>query len=960
MFQSLFHSSDKNDYNDGNKIKSSKGSNGNTVTNEGSKKKKKEQKKRKIIQNDADDAERKHPSPPPTKKKKRESTLKEEEKGLETKHHKKQQKGPPSKEAMELSAKLKSLSIQKRIQEALDLYHHESNRFIRDEHHACIVIDCCSRCGNVEQGERIYHDLIDQQKKKRIHIQTKTALLKGYVHSGMMDKACSLYYSHDVMKNANVRTLNTLLRGCLWSAATIYYDDRRRDRYNVYGGVVSSEHVWPSSSVSTSNAQKHHHNHHHHHHHYGQKKNATMVPDLSSFEYSITLLCQALRTDEAEARTKLLEEMHEIQITPSAPSSSSPMTQAAKSITKGASHHLNNADTKISFHILKETSNQGDNGDDSNMHDNMDVLETLCVAYLALARACTLLGKHNKGREYASIAQSITFTLLSSSNNQISHNNNNNNFGGGKGGKRSWKTAGTASNHSNHGNDSSVLDQQQSRREISNRLYRQHRVHEMQSEANMIYNACKCRLLQVEENEGKEYQQKVQSMNLPFYLITRLLYFNGGGTTDLSTMESTPSSSSASYQEQPQLELLSSLWNSFGLATAMKEMHSTDNTSKKDGIPSHSKHALNHRDCNAIMDTLDFDKAQRTIDSDGYINFSHVFSTRNKDNKSSRNLQQQPTYLELGSGFGEWAVHQATNNPSCNYVAVELRADRVGQIFAKTMINDSKNHNTGDSYGQPLENLCCIGSECGHLLHHRIKKGSISKIFINHPEPPTQTFGSNSEVLASIASGHGAEPAHMLNSQTLISAMRCLDETDGELVIVTDNRWYAKLLCCTLVKVTSKAVVNDDDNDGMSLYNKKFDKQSGIRQIETFQSKKNNSRENIILYEGTPNEAINHCTIRDQTGSSYFDRLWRSGAGTHAEVEKRFIICLRRTASPCVKEEGRNGNEKHSTNLFKKKYNKKERSKKIKAKKRNPEKQRLRNEKRLQKKKSLLEQGKGA
>lgn len=58
-------------------------------------------------------------------------------------------RGPPSEAALALSAKLKEFSMQKRLQDALDLYWHESNDGVRDGHHACILVDCSARCGAI-------------------------------------------------------------------------------------------------------------------------------------------------------------------------------------------------------------------------------------------------------------------------------------------------------------------------------------------------------------------------------------------------------------------------------------------------------------------------------------------------------------------------------------------------------------------------------------------------------------------------------------------------------------------------------------------------------------------------------------------------------------------------------------------------------------------------------------------
>ena len=64
----------------------------------------------------------------------------------------------PTPEAMLLSSKLKEFSTQKRLQEILELYHDRANDYIRDGHHACIVVDCCARCGCIQKGEEIFLD----------------------------------------------------------------------------------------------------------------------------------------------------------------------------------------------------------------------------------------------------------------------------------------------------------------------------------------------------------------------------------------------------------------------------------------------------------------------------------------------------------------------------------------------------------------------------------------------------------------------------------------------------------------------------------------------------------------------------------------------------------------------------------------------------------------------------------
>ncbi len=78
-----------------------------------------------------------------------------------------------------------------------------------------------------------------------------------------------------------MRTFNTLLRGCLWTAAT------ENEEGVVAGGVVSSEAAWALFQRTCR-----------------QRLQDECKVDLSSYEYSVTLLCQALRAKEAEDRVE--------------------------------------------------------------------------------------------------------------------------------------------------------------------------------------------------------------------------------------------------------------------------------------------------------------------------------------------------------------------------------------------------------------------------------------------------------------------------------------------------------------------------------------------------------------------------------------------------------------------------------------------------------------------------------
>ena len=103
-------------------------------------------------------------------------------------------------------------------------------------------------------------------------------MLKGYVHGGLMDKATLLF--HEICSNdyveVNVRTLNTFLRGCQWSATTV--TSINGDKVVVTGGISSSEYAWELV-----------------------KKDNT-VYDVSSYEYTINILTQSLQISKAIER----------------------------------------------------------------------------------------------------------------------------------------------------------------------------------------------------------------------------------------------------------------------------------------------------------------------------------------------------------------------------------------------------------------------------------------------------------------------------------------------------------------------------------------------------------------------------------------------------------------------------------------------------------------------------------
>ncbi|KAL7522100.1 hypothetical protein ACHAWX_006782 [Stephanocyclus meneghinianus] len=810
-------------------------------------------------------------------------------------------------EALDLSSQLRHLSNQKRLSECLALYKSPRHDDLRDTHHGSIVIDCCARCGDIGKAEKVVNEMLglsdttakenlgredyiwekyDQIPYEKMPIQAWTALLKGYVHAGMMAKADSLFSAlcrdftltalhvkessskkrkrveTKTEARANVRTLNTLLRGCLWSAASINYDQglptkqrKTQDllRNDLVGGLVTAKRAWEQFN---SNFQ-------------GKKNNVGY--DSSSYEYFITLLCQSLQCEKAEL---LLTHMKK---------------------------HLN-------------IPNRIGNTDPT-------LVESMVVSLVALARAYALLGKISDCQRCTKEALGMT-SSLDSNHTDIKSCEDKNKSMVATGGKQAWKLK------------TNIDGSLNARREQSNVLFRSHRISELKSEAMALSSHSK-------NHFDCDYRI------LARILMTRLLYFSGGGTTGLNTIADINSASEASANDYDNakssnvqrliLQWYNSLWYSYGL----KELiHSLDREHEILDVEMRSNtqsHALSPDICDRLRTHL-LGEDSRVIAPDGFIDFKHVFSSLNNVRNSSlisksTCTNDAPLHIELGSGSGDWATYQAELNPSDNYVAVELRADRVAQTFSKMVLRNqtrgkSSAFNNNNDYKRAIEtgaltNLCCVGSECGIFLREKIRPGTVRTIYANHPEPPTQTSTTDDE------------QAHMLNAETILAAAKCLEpDGRGRMVIVTDNLIYARLLGRTISKTLDRG----------KLSVAKPNEVSDLRKVESVSVAKNGSF--VHIYEGKPSSSIGHYIPDNSTsvgGTSYFDRLWRTGAGKHAEMKKRFIIVVRTmggmhttavtvTPTPSLGTSGSVSTPKKG------------------SKKRSAEKQRLRNERRLLKK----------
>ena len=418
------------------------------------------------------------------------------------------------------------------------------------------------------------------------------------------------------------------------------------------------------------------------------------------------------------------------------------------------------------------------------------------------------------------------------------------------GGKKAWRESGNSRD-----DDGNLVPT--GRREESNRLFRSHRQAELRQEALVL--------------QGVDCNVTKNSLFVAQMMLTRLLYFSGGGTTDKDAIKISTSPTGIHVETDIQ-QWINSLWYSFGLReivqswTMMKRNQSTT-SHKLDSL-------LSKDECNSIIARV-VGEDNVMLNESGIVDFTRVFKSLTENSLTSQIIDNKHLHIELGAGSGDWACLQAKLNPSDNYVTVELRADRVAQTFTKCLLHQD-DQDQGSKH-IPLMNICCVGSECGMFLRERVAPGSVNTIFVNHPEPPTQTYNDKSTTTTTISAD---EPAHMLNSQTILSISRCLEPMGkGMLVVVTDNLIYARYICHSLVRLIEGGKIN--------LIGLAPSEVRELTLVETFNS-------SIHMFEGRPSLSIRHHTPKKVDGGhSYFDRLWRTGAGKHAEMKKRYIIGLR-------------------------------------------------------------------
>eukprot|EP01133_Synstelium_polycarpum_P000201 gene201-243_t len=170
----------------------------------------------------------------------------------------------------------------------------------------------------------------------------------------------------------------------------------------------------------------------------------------------------------------------------------------------------------------------------------------------------------------------------------------------------------------------------------------------------------------------------------------------------------------------------------------------------------------------------------------------NLFSERSK--KSDRQLK-----MEICSGHGHWIMKRAAQDLDADWLSVEIRYDRVFQIWSKLTL-------------ESIDNLYVMGGEAHSVIKNTVPKEVLDEVYINYPNPPVWE-----------------NAARLIDHDFLVEINRTLKH-DGTLTIVTDDQAYAesvvhilrqsKKLARIFKPVKQDYICNLDEDYGDSYFNK--------------------------------------------------------------------------------------------------------------------------------------------
>jgi pentatricopeptide repeat protein len=151
----------------------------------------------------------------------------------------------------------------KELSEAIALFEEAKASNLINSHTYAAALNAYVRCGDLV-GARDLFDEIKNSDRWRLDVISFTTMMKGYCSEGNMTRATELLNMMPVSKPAvvpNIRTFNTYLRGCI-----------------ITGSVALAVEAFDKMRLTYKTA---------------------VVPDVSTYESIVALLCQGLQLDKA-------------------------------------------------------------------------------------------------------------------------------------------------------------------------------------------------------------------------------------------------------------------------------------------------------------------------------------------------------------------------------------------------------------------------------------------------------------------------------------------------------------------------------------------------------------------------------------------------------------------------------------------------------------------------------------
>lgn len=234
--------------------------------------------------------------------------------------------------------------------------------------------------------------------------------------------------------------------------------------------------------------------------------------------------------------------------------------------------------------------------------------------------------------------------------------------------------------------------------------------------------------------------------------------------------------------------------------------------------------------------------------------------------------------LELCSGGGEWLCAQALRDSSARWFACELRWDRASRCFQRLALK---------GLARPGGNAGLVAGDAVEALQRRLLPGCVTRLFVNHPEPPHQkdltvalgdgAFKAGGD--GSEATPGGAAAAHLLTPDFLRDGCASVLRKGGTLTICTDSKAYGSWLLRTLASAPLAACFEDALLKGGAA-------KRGVVEQEGA----------LCLRTAAPPPEVCGAEYTGEAGASYFQRLKIQEASSKSwpQEEDRYFLCLRR------------------------------------------------------------------